>query len=186
MQTLEREVLDHHRLGLVAQWLKLVNGVVAGWRGEHGRDALHDGGAGSDVVHQAEERQDRDAGGASVEDGVRVVRELHAELDGKPREVSRVHADDSGVRVDGDHKLRAMLVQVANGILRHLSATILYDPDWPATHSKPTRTFRLPGAGGLTRLCAWACYTALTCGYVGPLFTISAPVHRLAGARPRL
>ena len=88
------------------------------------------------------------SGGASVEDGVRLVRYLHAELDGKPREVPRVHADDGWVRVDGAHKLRAMLVRVANGILRHLSATILYDPDWPATHSKSSRTFRLPGAGG--------------------------------------
>lgn len=98
------------------------------------------------------------SGGASVEDGVRVVRYLHAELDGQPREVPRVHADDGWVRVDGGHKLRAMLVQVANGILRHLSATILYDPGWPATHSKPSRTFRLPGAGGLTRPCACVLY----------------------------
>ncbi len=133
----------------------VVHGNVASAR-RHDVDAAGQAllGHGRDVVNQTEEREDGDVGRAGVEHGVRVVRYLDAELDGQARKVAGVHPDDLRVGVDGAYELRTVLVQVADGVLCHLPATVLDDPDWPATHGEPPLTFRRPGAGGYLRVSA--------------------------------
>jgi hypothetical protein len=123
-----------------------------------------------DIVDKAEEREDCDIRSAGVEHCVCVIGDLDAELHRQPCEVSGIHADDLGVRVDGADKLCTMLMQIADGVLCHLSTTVLDDPHWPATHGKPPRTcHRLEQL--LDAFCACLGYTAFYLRRYGPVFT---------------
>ena len=105
-----------------------VDGLLAG--GDHvdaARDALLH--VVVDVADEAEEGHDGDVGVALVEDLVGVVGDDDARLDAETGEVAHVLAHDGRVHVDGAHDLRAVLVQVAQDVLGHLSAPVLDDLD---------------------------------------------------------
>ena len=106
--------------------------LAGGHDGDAAADALLD--HGRNVVYQREERDDGDVGRALVKDLVGVVRDLDAELHGQTSVVAGIHAHARGVGVDGTDQLPAVLVQVADGVLGHLSASVLDNPDWPLTH----------------------------------------------------
>ena len=81
------------------------------------------------VRDKAKERDDGDVGVALVEHPLRVVGNSDARLDAELRKVAHVHADYGRVDVDGAHDLRALFVQVAQNVLAHLAAAVLYHSD---------------------------------------------------------
>ena len=80
-----------------------------------------------DVSDEAEQGDDGHIGCAFVEHLVRVVGDDDAGLYAKAREIAYILPHHGGVHIDGAHDLRAVLVEVAQDILAHLAAAILYD-----------------------------------------------------------
>ena len=81
------------------------------------------------IGDKAEQRDDGNIRVALVEHFVRVGADLHARLDAQLRIVPHVHANDLGIDIDGAHDLGALLMQIAQDILAHLAATVLYHSD---------------------------------------------------------
>ena len=82
-----------------------------------------------DVADEAEQRHDRNIRVTFVEHPVCVVADENAGLHAQLREIAHVHADDGGVDVDRADDLRAVLMQIAQNVLAHFAAAILYNLD---------------------------------------------------------
>ena len=82
-----------------------------------------------DVADEAEQRHDRNIRVALVEDFVRIVRDQHTGLDAETCKIADILSDNGGVDVDRADDLRAVLMQIAQNVLAHLAAAILYNLD---------------------------------------------------------
>ena len=82
-----------------------------------------------DVLYEREEGDDRHIRIAFVQDLVRIAGYDDTCLDSKACVVAYVLSDDGGVGVDGSHDLCTMLMKIAENVLAHLSASVLYDSD---------------------------------------------------------
>ena len=80
-----------------------------------------------DVVDEAEQRHNRYVCITLIKHLIRIVRDEDAGLQAEPCEITDVHAHHRRVDIDRTHDLRAMLIQIADDVLRHLTTAILND-----------------------------------------------------------
>ena len=86
------------------------------------------------IRHEAEQRHHGNVGVAFVQHGVRVRADGYVQLYAKLGVIAHVHAHNVGVGVNGAHNFRALLVQIAQRILAHFAAAILYNPHFFQIH----------------------------------------------------
>lgn len=83
-----------------------------------------------DVPDEAEQGDDGHVRIARIQNAVGVVGNDDACFQAQPGVVAHIHADDLRVHVDGAYDLGAVLVQIAQGVLRHFAASILHNLDF--------------------------------------------------------
>ena len=93
---------------------------------------------GIDVLDEAEQRDDGHIGVALVQNLVGIIGDQHAGLDAQPGVVAHIHAQNGGVAVDGADDLCAVLMQIAQNILAHFAAAVLYH--FNLVHNEPPLT----------------------------------------------
>ena len=86
------------------------------------------------VRHEAEQGYNGNISVALVQDRVGVVSYHHAQLCPKPRKVTYVHSYHGRIHIDCPYNLSSLLIEIAQNVLGHLAAAILYHTDFLAIH----------------------------------------------------
>ena len=128
--------------GAVVRLGQRIQTVDLGGRSSPGIDGFLAGGddvdaAGDAFLHvivnipdKAEQGDDGHVGIALVQDLVRIIGDDDAGFHPQARIIAHVHPDNFGVHVDSAYDLRAVLIQITQGILCHFPASILDNLDF--------------------------------------------------------
>lgn len=84
----------------------------------------------SNVLDEAEQCDDREIRIAFIKNLVSVVGNLHACLQTESGKIADIHAYNLRIDIDRSNDLGAMLIRIADRVLRHLAASILHYSDF--------------------------------------------------------
>ena len=86
------------------------------------------------VRHEAEQGNHGNVGVALVQDRVCVIPYHHAQLCAQPCKITYIHSNHGRIHINCAYNLSSLFIKIAQDILGHLAAAILYHTDFLAIH----------------------------------------------------